>query len=295
MNILSAIEQALNALELLNNGYKCNEHNSADPLRQAEDRIKWFVPRTEWTRPTEDDDKNKLATATKMIREITGSAAPPSTRCPVDVKLCDYSKGSVNPISETLEYSFTGDSYTLDDLLYILRLRRPNFITRSPFLYCRQVGGHLYTHEGSMFKRRNSWEPLKGLSRTGLDGIGVVYLVAPEPKFVLLVKGVPWKEGEKDKDGFYIVHTKAKPGRSITFQEPSRATRATQVGLPGLPGGNIRVGNSSHGMKENGSSAFRGRKKSNRQMSESLQPHFQVHLYLHAGDYCFTSQHCTLG
>ncbi|KIO31800.1 hypothetical protein M407DRAFT_19309 [Tulasnella calospora MUT 4182] len=205
MDIHSAIEQALKALDLLNGGHKYNERSPVDPLRKAEDRIKLFVPRTGWTQPTEDEDKNKLVTLTKMLREITDSAALSSKKYSVDVKLCDSSKESVNPISETLEYTFTGDGYTLDDLLYIVRLRRPNAITHPPFLYCRQVEAHMYTHEGSIFKRRNSWEPLKGLSRTG-QGVGVVYLIAPEPKFVLLVKGAPSEEGESGKDGFYIVH-----------------------------------------------------------------------------------------
>ncbi|KAG8915565.1 hypothetical protein FRC00_002813 [Tulasnella sp. 408] len=68
MDIHRAIEQALNALEQLNNGHKYNEHKPSDPLKLAEDRIKLFVPRTEWTQPIEDDDKNKVATATNLIR-----------------------------------------------------------------------------------------------------------------------------------------------------------------------------------------------------------------------------------
>ncbi|KAG8922604.1 hypothetical protein FRC01_013814 [Tulasnella sp. 417] len=98
-----ALEQALSALDLLNDGHKYDEHNPSDPLKQAEESIKPFVPRNEWTRPTDDYDKNKLATATKMIRELTDSATPAPTRYSVDVKLCDCSMGTVNPISVKLE------------------------------------------------------------------------------------------------------------------------------------------------------------------------------------------------
>lgn len=212
----NALEQALKALELLNDGHTYNEHDPKDPLRCAKDKIEKFVPKTEQVRQTEDEDKKtRLATATKMIREITDSAAPSSTRYSVDVKLCHRSNESVNPISETLEYSFTEDSYTLDDLSYILRLRPPNPMTQSPFsypknqspfAYCRPVRQHQYTHEGSMFQKKYSGQPLKALSSSGQDGIGVVYFIAPEPNFIILVRGVPWKDGEKNKDEFYIVH-----------------------------------------------------------------------------------------
>ncbi|KIO21629.1 hypothetical protein M407DRAFT_245416 [Tulasnella calospora MUT 4182] len=63
-----AIEEALKAFERLDKGYQYNKDDPHDPLRQAEDRIKQFVPRTEWTPPTNDDDQNKLATAISMIR-----------------------------------------------------------------------------------------------------------------------------------------------------------------------------------------------------------------------------------
>lgn len=58
-----------------------------------------------------------------------------------------------------------------------------------------------------MFQKKYSGQPLKALSSSGRDGIGVVYFIAPEPNFIILVRGVPWKEGEKNKDEFYIVHS----------------------------------------------------------------------------------------
>lgn len=46
MGIHSALEQALKALELLNDGHTYNEHDPKDPLRCAKDKIEKFVPKT---------------------------------------------------------------------------------------------------------------------------------------------------------------------------------------------------------------------------------------------------------
>lgn len=159
-----------------------------------------------------------------MEQDITDSAVSPM-KYPIDVKLCDCSTKSVNPISEVLECkdarvslliqltnhdwpidSFTGESYTLDDLLYIVRLRRPDALKLHPHLYCRPIRAHRRTHEGSKFERRNPPDPLIGLTRTEEDDVGVVYLIAPENEFFVLIKGVPFKAGERDKDEFYLVH-----------------------------------------------------------------------------------------
>ncbi|KIO24589.1 hypothetical protein M407DRAFT_212356 [Tulasnella calospora MUT 4182] len=194
--IKDAIDQALNALKLVNSGHEYDSNNPNDPLRKAEDDFKKLVPK----------------------RDITDSAT--STKCPIHVKLCDSSKNSANPISETLKCRkkdsiAEASSYTLDDLLYRVRLRRPDALVQYPHFYCRPVGAQRYTQEGSKFEQRNSSDPLMGLTWTKPedesddehDTVGVVYLISPRPEFVLLVEGVPFKPRGKDKDRFHIVNS----------------------------------------------------------------------------------------
>lgn len=212
--IKDAIDQALNALKLVNSGHEYDSNNPNDPLRKAEDDFKKLVPKREWIQPSENRvPKDKLAAVTQMILDITDSAT--STKCPIHVKLCDSSKNSANPISETLKYSIAeASSYTLDDLLYRVRLRRPDALVQYPHFYCRPVGAQRYTQEGSKFEQRNSSDPLMGLTWTKPedesddehDTVGVVYLISPRPEFVLLVEGVPFKPRGKDKDRFHIVN-----------------------------------------------------------------------------------------
>ncbi|KAG8950500.1 hypothetical protein FRC04_007515 [Tulasnella sp. 424] len=204
--IESAIEQALKALDLVNQNHKYDKDNPNDPLKMAEENIKQFFQKHEVIEPPRDRvPKDKLAAATRMIRDIT-KTSPTSTRYPVEVKICDFSAGTVNPISETLNYDFTETSHTLDDLLYTVRLRRPIPMKQHPYLYCRSVKAHRFTQEGLKFKKIEPSHALMGLPIVADNDVVVVYLIAHQREFILLVEGAQFKRGAKGQDGFYIVH-----------------------------------------------------------------------------------------
>ncbi|KAG8939921.1 hypothetical protein FRC04_005801 [Tulasnella sp. 424] len=205
-NIQSAIDQALKALDRVNQNHEYDKDNPNDPLKLAEENIKKFFQKHELIElPNDRVPKGKLAAATRMIRDIT-ETSPTSARYPVEVKICDFAAGTVNPISETLNYDFTETSHTLDDLLYTVRLRRPIPMKQHPYFYCRSVKAHRHTQEGSKFEKIEISHALMGLPTVGDDDVVVVYLIAPQREFILLVEGARFTRGARDQDGFYIVH-----------------------------------------------------------------------------------------
>ncbi|KIO21634.1 hypothetical protein M407DRAFT_125016 [Tulasnella calospora MUT 4182] len=224
-----AIDRALDALKRVNDGHEYDRKNYNDPLAEAARHFEDF-PECESVQLSggEVPEESRLATATRAIKELADSA---SSQTKVDVNLCDSPSDSTNPIKETLKYSFTTANFTLDDLLYVVRLRRPDNIKQPPYLYTRLVNAQGYTQEGSTFERREASVSLKALARTTRDDPAhVVYLISPQPKFILLVKGAERVENKQDEDEFYIVHkfeeetsqvVADRQGKELTFHNIS--------------------------------------------------------------------------
>lgn len=116
------------------------------------------------------------------------------------------------PLSDVLvtDSLSVGAGYTLDDLLFVVRLRHPTILRRHPYLYSRPVNAHFHTYQGSKFEWKKESDSLQGLPRTGPSGGGSVYFVIPETKFILLVEGVPLQRGEQGNaehdDKLHIIH-----------------------------------------------------------------------------------------
>lgn len=204
--IESAIKQALDALNLVNEGHEYDKDNPDDPIRKAEENIKQFFEKHELIEPPRQGvPEGKLATVTKMIREITDTTT--SARYPVKVNVCDFSAGTVDPVTRTLEYRFTGNHHTLDDVLYLVGLRCSSLQMEHPYIYCRSVQAHGITQEGSKFKKIEPSRSLMGLPpSSGENRVVGIYLIAAPREFFLLVRGIPFGGEENDKDRFYIVH-----------------------------------------------------------------------------------------
>ncbi|KIO24600.1 hypothetical protein M407DRAFT_26028 [Tulasnella calospora MUT 4182] len=162
-----------------------------------------------------------------------------STKLPITVTICKRPPGSQVTTSEKLSYSLSvGGGYTLDDLLFVVRLRHPTTLTKHPYLYSRPLNAHCHTHQGSKFEWKKESDSLKGLARTGPSGSGAVYFVIPETKFILLVEGVPLDHGEQgtagqeSEDRFHIIDGLNDPitselgpnrGKTRTFHHHSEA------------------------------------------------------------------------
>ncbi|KIO24574.1 hypothetical protein M407DRAFT_99321 [Tulasnella calospora MUT 4182] len=201
----NAIDHTLGALKRVNDGHEYDRKNYNDPLAEAARHFEDF-PECESVQLSggEVPEESRLATATRAIKELADSA---SSQTKVDVNLCDSPSDSTNPVKETLKYSFTTANFTLDDLLYVVRLRLPDKMKQYPYLYTRLANAHGYTQEGSKFERRKASTNLKALPMTTRDDSAhIVYLISPQPKFVLLVKGVERVGKKQDEDEFYIVH-----------------------------------------------------------------------------------------
>ncbi|KAG8911326.1 hypothetical protein FRC01_005774 [Tulasnella sp. 417] len=140
-------------------------------------------------------------------------------------------------IKETLSYSLSaGAGYTLDDLLFVVRLRDPGTLPKHPYLYSRPVNAHCHTHQGSKFEYKKESDSIIGLARTGPAGSGSVYLVIPEAKFILLVEGVSLRRGEQGnaehEDRLHVIYALKDPitselgenkDRKRTFHHCSKA------------------------------------------------------------------------
>ncbi|KAG9010533.1 hypothetical protein FRB90_007778 [Tulasnella sp. 427] len=64
-----AIDQALAALDLVNNGHEYDRNNPNDPVKQAETALKEFFTRREHIPIPEDEvPKDRLSVATQMIK-----------------------------------------------------------------------------------------------------------------------------------------------------------------------------------------------------------------------------------
>lgn len=90
-------------------------------------------------------------------------------------------------------------SYTIDDLLFVIRLRDPASLPNYPFIYSRLFNAHAHTHDGSKFEQIRGSRALTTLSRIGNTATVAVHLVSMNVKFVLLVRGVPVQHSGEDE------------------------------------------------------------------------------------------------
>ncbi|KAG8962069.1 hypothetical protein FRC00_010426 [Tulasnella sp. 408] len=209
-DIQNAIKLCVTAVEQMRDGFHYDMDYPGDPVRRAVDAVVPFFPDEDEIQLPDDKVRSRALTAAiETLNQSAGSAGK-STKLPITVTICKRPPGSQVTDSETLSYSLSvGGGYTLDDLLFVVRLRHPETLTKHPYLYSRPLNAHCHTHQGSKFEWKKESDSLKGLARTGPSGSGAVYFVIPETKFILLVEGVPLDQGDQgnalQEDKFHII------------------------------------------------------------------------------------------
>ncbi|KAG8950499.1 hypothetical protein FRC04_007514 [Tulasnella sp. 424] len=227
VDIQKVIELCVTAVKRMRDGFHYDLDYPGDPVRQAVDAVTPYFPDEDKIQLPDDKVRSRALTAAiETLNQSAGSTGK-STKLPITATICRRAPGSQQTTSETLSYSLSvGGGYTLDDLLFVIRLHHPTTLTKHPYLYSRPVNAHCHTQQGSKFEWKKESDSLKGLARTGPLGSGAVYLVIPENKFILLVEGVPLDheggEGATQDDKVHIVDGLNDPITSQLGQSKDR-------------------------------------------------------------------------
>lgn len=199
-DITRALSLSQIALQKIRDGFKYNTSNPNDPVRAAVNAIdKCFPGEPSIELPDDNDRIQSLAAAAETLNRNAGNSVS-GVPLTIRVSICSRTPNTPSAVVEETQYTLSeANGYTLDDLFFVVRLRRTAQFTNYPYFYSRPTNQHVFTHEGSKFEFKRPSQPLRGLPRaSSADEVGV-YLVVSDQKFLLLVKGVPRHVEQKDE------------------------------------------------------------------------------------------------
>ncbi|KAG8925520.1 hypothetical protein FRC01_010053 [Tulasnella sp. 417] len=236
----AAIDETLNlckrALEQLRSGAGYNQNDHNDPVQKALDSIDQYDlsatlkdnrsrrrSSAEQALPYDRGRIASLVAATNTLKQTADVGNPSIEKLPIRVAVYTPDPNSLGFLTSTENYvSLREAHYTIDDLLFSIRLNDPASLTNHPYIYSRLFNAHAHTQGGSKFEQITGSKALTALPRIGSTATVAVHLVSMTSSFVLLIRGVPIPEPGEDE--FHVIRGMDIP-ITATLRDDQQQTR----------------------------------------------------------------------